>query len=143
MNFFSQEAENSLRFYQNIQNTEEDRQLLDLEMNKLRVTLADVDSESGKDQSLKWTDFTTKVAQKALLIGVVMVSMNQLTGVVAMLSYTATIFEEAGSSIPPNMSAIIIGIIQVIGNCIATYLVDRSGRKVALTRFKYINVLFY
>lgn len=47
-----------------------------------------------------------------------------------MLNYTATIFAEAGSSLTPNMSAIIIGIIQLLGAYISTFLVDRAGRKI-------------
>lgn len=129
MKAFLQEAENSLRFYQNIRPTDDPKRL-ELEINKLKTTLADVQPESGNERSFNWSDFTTKIAQKAIIIGVVLVVMNQFTGVVAMLSYTAYIFEEAGSSLSPNMSALVIGVIQVVGNVIATILVDRSGRKV-------------
>lgn len=65
--------------------------------------------------------------------------MNQFTGVVAMLSYTAYVFDEAGSNLSPNMSAIVIGVIQVIGNCLATNLVDRSGRKVTILFIFHFN----
>lgn len=46
-----------------------------------------------------------------------------------MLNYTATIFEKAGSTLSPNMSAIIVGFIQIIGSYFSTVLVDRAGRK--------------
>lgn len=49
-----------------------------------------------------------------------------------MLNYTATIFRESGSSIPPNFSAIIVGFIQLLGTYVATFLVDRVGRKILL-----------
>lgn len=39
------------------------------------------------------------------------------------------IFEEAGSSLSPNVSAIIVGSIQVVGVYCSTVLVDRAGRK--------------
>lgn len=49
-----------------------------------------------------------------------------------MLNYTTTIFRESGSSISPEISAIILGVIQLFGTYIATFLVDRSGRKILL-----------
>lgn len=49
-----------------------------------------------------------------------------------MLNYTALIFRESGSTISPNFSAIIVGIIQLLGTYVATFSVDRCGRKVLL-----------
>ena len=46
-----------------------------------------------------------------------------------MLNYTAIIFLESGSTLTPNMSAIVVGIIQLIGAYVSTILVDRLGRK--------------
>lgn len=69
-------------------------------------------------------------ARKAFLIGVVLVALNQLNGSFTMLNYTATIFKESGSNLTPNMSAIVIGTIQVIGTIISTSLVEKAGRKV-------------
>lgn len=56
--------------------------------------------------------------------------LNQLNGAFAMLTYTATIFEESGSNLTPNMSAIVIGLIQLFGTYISTNLVEKMGRKV-------------
>ncbi len=64
------------------------------------------------------------------MIGVVLVWLNQFCGCFAMLNYTASIFAESGSNLTPNMSAIIVGIIQLIGAYMSTFLVDRAGRKV-------------
>lgn len=47
-----------------------------------------------------------------------------------MLNYTATIFKESGSNLTPNMSAIIVGAIQLLGSYMSTLLVERAGRKV-------------
>lgn len=57
-------------------------------------------------------------------------TLNQFCGIFAMLNYTAFIFEQAGSSLSPNMSAIIVAVLQVIGSYTATLLVDRAGRKI-------------
>lgn len=55
-----------------------------------------------------------------------------------MLNYTATIFAESGSNLSPNMSAIVIGTIQLIGTLISTNLVEKAGRKVLF--FLYVSI---
>jgi len=49
-----------------------------------------------------------------------------------MLNYTAVIFEQSGSSMPPTMAAIVVGSIQLVGTYTSTVLVDRLGRKILL-----------
>lgn len=83
------------------------------------------------ENSFDWSELKTKIAQKALLIGLVLMVLYQFSGVTAMMSYTANIFEEAGSN-DVNLAAIITCMIQLLGNCFATNLVDRSGRKVKM-----------
>lgn len=52
-----------------------------------------------------------------------------MSGCYTMLSYTATIFEDCGSTISPNLSAIFVGIIQLVGACLSFFLVDHIRRK--------------
>lgn len=127
------ETEESIRFYQSMRRNTKDYRLLQLELNKLQSTLGDSDtneSETKEKKSFKWSDLTTRPGSKAMTIGIVLALLNQLCGCFAMLQYTATIFEEAGSSMHPNVSAIVVGVIQVFGSYAATVLVDRAGRKV-------------
>lgn len=49
-----------------------------------------------------------------------------------MMNYTASMFEDSGSSLSPNVSSIIVGLIQVLGSYVSTLLVDRLGRKILL-----------
>ncbi|XP_017966707.2 facilitated trehalose transporter Tret1 [Drosophila navojoa] len=42
------------------------------------------------------------------------------------------IFEKSGSSLPPTVSAIVVGVIQLVGSYVSTLLVERAGRKVLL-----------
>lgn len=48
------------------------------------------------------------------------------------MHYTATIFKESGSTIDPNLSTIITGILQVLGFACAAFSMDLIGRKVLL-----------
>lgn len=56
--------------------------------------------------------------------------MNQLTGVFALISYTSSIFEQSGSNLSPNASAIVIGAIQLLGSVFSMYAIDKTPRKV-------------
>lgn len=139
--FFSikfKETEDSIRFYQSIPKNSTDNRLLLLELSKLQVAIAESgtdETKANEKKSLKWGDLTTRPGSKAILIGIVLIFVNQCCGVFAMLNYTASIFEEAGSAMHPNVSAIVIGIIQLLGSYAATILVDRAGRKVSGSSF--------
>lgn len=129
--FCSQNAEKSVRFYKSIsERNENSGKILNLEMDKLKAIIADAQQQSVNESqaSLKWSDFTTKAARKAIIIGIVLVVICILNGVTTY--YTAEIFEETGSTLSSNLSAIITGIVPVIAVGICMYLVDRVGRKV-------------
>lgn len=98
-------------------------------MNKLKNSLQG-DNNAEKSDSIKWSDLMSGAGRKAMTIGIILAALNQLCGCFAMLQYTANIFKEAGSSMSPNMSAIVVGTIQLLGSYVATVLVDRTGRKV-------------
>lgn len=66
-----------------------------------------------------------------MIIGIVLAALNHITGSYALLSYTATIFKESGSVISPNESALVVGVIQLIGTFVVPVLIERSGRKVS------------
>lgn len=50
-----------------------------------------------------------------------------------MTNFTATIFQESGSNLSPNVSSIIVGVILIIGSMMPTLLVDRLGRKLMMS----------
>lgn len=49
-----------------------------------------------------------------------------------MINYTGKIFADSGSKLPPNESAVVVGVIQLIGTYVSTLFVDRVGRKVII-----------
>lgn len=129
-NYF-QEAKQSIRFYQNIRPSGNDHKTLEIEINKLRDIINDIQTKSD-GKSFDWSELRTRVAQRALLIGIVLMVLNQFSGVIAMMSYSGKIFQAANSeeALSPNLSIIVTGVIQLISNCITMNLVDRAGRKV-------------
>ncbi|KAH8412743.1 hypothetical protein KR009_005255 [Drosophila setifemur] len=132
------EAEYSLRYYRNIRANpaKELSEDLQQELQKLKGTeKTDVDAGDDEDEEadgVTWADFAETKTRKAFLIGLGLISFNQLCGCFAMLNYTAVIFEEAGASLPSTVAAIIVGAIQLMGTYVSTLLVERLGRKVLL-----------
>lgn len=124
-------AEKSIRFYQNIRttdNAEADRKQIALEIDRLKGIINDLHTKSTEN-SFDWAELRTRIAQRALSVGLVLMILYQFSGVVAMMSYTANIFQEAGSN-DINLSAVVTGVLQLLGNVVATFAVDRIGRKV-------------
>lgn len=80
--FCEQEAEKSVRFYQNIQKNH-DYELLQLEINKLKSAFDNSKSEKPNDaNSFKWSDLTTNPGRKAMIIGIVLMVLNQFRYIV-------------------------------------------------------------
>lgn len=131
--FLLQRAEDSIRFYQNLSEGYKDDKLVKIEINRLTNKIHH-DEEESKRNTFKFSDLATVPVRRAFVIGVVLMVLNELSGCCAMLNYTATIFEEAGSNLHPNVSAIVIGAIQLLGSITATNLCDRAGRKASLQR---------
>lgn len=126
-----QDAENSIRFYQNTRGKENENETIQSEIDKLRAALSSETTKSC-EKSFRLSDLMTNPARKALTIGVFLTALNQFSGCCAMLFYIATIFALSGSHLSPNMSAILVGAIQLVGVACANQLVDRAGRKVII-----------
>lgn len=67
--------------------------------------------------------------RRPFLISLFLVFLQELSGCYTMLSYTATIFEDSGSTISLNLSAIIVGAVQLVGACVSMILIHRTARK--------------
>lgn len=79
----------------------------------------------------------TPIARKALTIGLVLMALDQFSGLFPMIHYTSTIFKQSGSSLSPNLSSIIVALLQLLGTSCSTLLVDRAGRKVSCFLYKF------
>lgn len=69
--------------------------------------------------------------------------LGQSTGPFVLVSYAASIFQLSGSSLSPNMSAILIGITCYFGSYFSMLLADRKGRKFLLLSSLFFASLGY
>ncbi|KAF4523518.1 hypothetical protein B566_EDAN013059 [Ephemera danica] len=87
--------------------------------------------DATKPVPLKET-FNTKAAQRAMIISVGLMVAQQLSGINAVIFYTDTIFQSAGSTIPSQYSVMIVGLVQVVFTVVAALVIDRLGRRILL-----------
>lgn len=109
---------------------EADYKFIQMEINKLKCICDEMKTQADGKNSWNWTDLMTAPGQRALTIGIVLILINQCCGCFAMINYTADILKIAGSDMTANVSAIVIGGIQLLGACFSLFLVDCTGRKV-------------
>jgi drug/metabolite transporter (DMT)-like permease len=69
----------------------------------------------------------------ALLISVVLMFLEVFNGFTVISNYSETIFRDAGSTLSPALSTVILGIIIHIGAYSSTLLVEKAGRKILMT----------
>lgn len=133
-----EEALKSMRFYRTYGEDMHSSESLREEYELLKTTLEKKDYEK-----LELSDFLTKPAKKGLIIGMFLMTLNQFSGTMALMTYTADIFKESGSNLEPNESSVIVALIQLIGVYISTICVEKFGRKFLMTVSCLGTALFF
>ncbi|XP_055641728.1 facilitated trehalose transporter Tret1-like [Toxorhynchites rutilus septentrionalis] len=123
-------AECSLKYLRGYTSSPDHLNMLKEEMNSLMNQIVIREKDTNEDASIKWADFAPFSTKKAIMIGMVLVTLNQFSGCFALINYTAQIFADAGSDMDPNVAAIVVGAIQIGGSYVSTMVVDRCRRKV-------------
>ncbi|XP_077525070.1 solute carrier family 2, facilitated glucose transporter member 8-like [Amblyomma americanum] len=88
----------------------------------------------GNDAAASFSlhDLAAPRVYRSLLCVLLTMTMQQMSAIGVIIAYAQDIFEDAGTSVSAENSAIIVAAIQVIMVAIATVLADRLGRKVLL-----------
>lgn len=69
---------------------------------------------------------------RALLIGPFLSAVSLFSGAFGISTYAVLVFQQTSSTINPNVSAIVLGVLQTFGTYTASQLIDRVGRKTLL-----------
>ncbi|XP_063220078.1 facilitated trehalose transporter Tret1-like isoform X2 [Bacillus rossius redtenbacheri] len=93
--------------------------------------IEDTHNASLKTETTIW-DLFKKPNLKPLAISIGLMFFQQLSGINAVIFYTASIFKMSGSTINENLATIIVGLVNFGSVFVATILIDRLGRKVLL-----------
>ena len=74
----------------------------------------------------------TKAARKSIIIGVVLVALEQFSGYSFIIVKAGTIFQHA-ETIPPEIAAIFVQFFQIFGILVSIIFVDSVGRKAMIS----------
>ncbi|KAK9890881.1 hypothetical protein WA026_012225 [Henosepilachna vigintioctopunctata] len=89
--------------------------------------------EETKANKAGFTDiFATRSTTKAFIISLSLVAFQQLSGINVIIFYAQDIFKSAGSTLAPEISAILIGVVQILSSGATPVLVERSGKRFLL-----------
>lgn len=76
--------------------------------------------------------FATKALRKAVFISIALVFFQQASGINVVVFYAQDIFEAAGSTLPPEIAVILLGVVQILGCGLTPVLVNKYGKKALL-----------
>ncbi|XP_055309204.1 facilitated trehalose transporter Tret1-like isoform X2 [Sitodiplosis mosellana] len=114
-------ADMSLEFYKGVTTTPELEKFM-------------TEKKTPKDNGLSISDFVgTRSTRRAVSIALFLVFLPQFCGCYILLSYTTPFFAEAGSSLTPIQSSILICVVQLLANFLTMFLIDRIGRRILFT----------
>lgn len=119
------EARQSLILFRGSDYPEE---LLQGELDTIKMSI----KESRENQKSMREAFSTTAAKKGLMLSMVLMAVQQLSGVSAVVFYAAKIFEAAGSSLSKDESSIVVGACLAGATLVSLFLVDRLGRRILL-----------
>lgn len=95
------------------------------ELNEIERTITESKRKSTGLRDL----FQSKANRKALISALGTMAFQQLCGINAVVFYTVPIFKSSGSSLSPNLAAIIITAVQVVVAYLDVYLMQKANRR--------------
>ncbi|CAB3361651.1 Hypothetical predicted protein [Cloeon dipterum] len=111
------------------------------EMKYMEISQADTEKVESSTLGKIVRVFSTPSLRKAIFIPMTLLFFQQCAGIIAVLSYASSIFSLAGSTLDPNLSTAIIGIIQLVSTFGVTIAVDRLGRRPLLIASSAVTAL--
>ena len=81
------------------------------------------------ETSTKQSQNAATLDLKPISIGLMLMLLQQFSGIKVISSYIVQIFQNAGSKFDANICSIVVGVIQVTGTSISVLVVDKFGRR--------------
>ncbi|KAL8168264.1 hypothetical protein V2J09_009763 [Rumex salicifolius] len=88
-------------------------------------------SSSSKQTAIRLADLKRRRYRFPIMLGIGLLMLQQLSGINGVIFYSSNIFESAGVS-GGSIATFGLGAIQVVATGIATWLMDKAGRRILL-----------
>ncbi|KAK9522034.1 hypothetical protein VZT92_018527 [Zoarces viviparus] len=88
-------------------------------------------ASSQQGSGFQMSDLKDPGVYKPLVIGVMLMIFQQMTGINAIMFYAENIFQQAHFK-ESDLASVIVGLIQVVFTGVAALIMDRAGRKILL-----------
>ena len=97
------------------------------------LEIDEIEASTGPDTS-RWSDLRAPAVKAALLVGIGLAILQQITGINTVIYYAPTIIQSTGvdSASSAILASLGVGIINVIMTVVALRLLDRAGRRTML-----------
>jgi sugar porter (SP) family MFS transporter len=97
------------------------------------LEIQEIQSSTGPDTS-RWSDLRKPAVKAALVVGIGLAILQQITGINTVIYYAPTIIQSTGidSAGSAILASLGVGIINVLMTVVALRLLDRSGRRTLL-----------
>ncbi len=101
---------------------------IDLELEEIQASMGNHEEKSS------WRDLLQPAVKAALLVGIGLAILQQVTGINTVIYYAPTIIQQAGidSASSAILASLGVGIVNVIMTVVALRLLDRAGRRTLL-----------
>ncbi|KAH8251608.1 hypothetical protein KR038_002875 [Drosophila bunnanda] len=76
--------------------------------------------------------FSNRGSRNGLVISALLMVFQQFSGINAVIFYTESIFQSAGTSLNASLCSIIVGVVQVFMTLASSLLIEKAGRKILL-----------
>lgn len=118
----------SKKRYEEASRSAEWLKLADFQAKSVGGSTRETDSPK-KYKSFELRAFRRRTILLPLGIGLVLLMVQQLSGIDSVIFFTVEIFKAAGSSVNSHTATIIVGLVQLLSNISSLFIVDRFGRK--------------
>jgi len=102
--------------------------------------LAAMKEPNGSSEA-KFSDLFSRVFLKSLIIGIGLQMAQQFSGINAVFYYSTSIFQKAGVG-NSDVATAIIGLVNVLATIVATFLMDKAGRRPLLLFSQVVQFVF-
>lgn len=87
--------------------------------------------QSKTNQSLREI-VKSKIVRKCVFVSVGLMFFQQFAGILAIIPYLQTIFDATNTSIPGDLSVMMVGLMQFLSTALTSKVIDKVGRKMLL-----------